>query len=434
MMSITKKPIGFRKLDFNYWYFVFIILMFGSGTKLFSNFDPRIQPFSFCLILFFLFGIFVKSRDQIEYGKLFLVLLFLIPWLIYHYFVDSSFQYGLYATFLLQFLIGFFAAFQFKEKILIYYEEIIVVLAILSLPFWVMECVIGTDLLSKFALFANPFDNGSSFIVYTTVDNSYLMADMYFGLARNAGFTWEAGRFASALVLAMASHIVTHNGIKWQSWEFQILVITLATTLSTTGYVSFLFLISVYYLFTSRIKLGTKLFSIILIGISISYIMSLPFMEEKIRENSNESKWVTSNIDRFDKLSSTSDNMLCVDRTEGLFLDWLNLQYKPILGTGLAHNDTYLYKYVADFITTSNGLLRPLSQLGLVLGIPFFILLFLGTKKLSKKYQYSGINIIFLMSIIVQYSYNFMFTSLFCSIICYCFVKDEKMQDSITNK
>lgn len=435
MMNLTEKLTGFRKLDFDYWYFVFIILMFGSGTKIFSNFDPRFQPFSFALLLFFLFGMMLKSRNQVEYSKLLIVIILLIPWFVYHFFVDTSFQYGLYATFLLQFLIGFFAAFHFKEKILVYYEEIVVTLALLSLPFWVMECMLGKELLSQFALFANPFDNGSSFIVYTTLEKVDFssVSNMYYGLARNAGFTWEPGRFASAIILAMASHIVTHRVIQWKSWSFIILLVTLATTLSTTGYASFLVLIGVHYLFSTQVKSGSRLISILLLGISVSYIMGLSFMEDKIRNNSNENNWQTNNIAVYDELSRTTDQIWCVDRAEGLYLDWLNLQYKPFLGTGLAHNDTYLYTHIAQNLTTSNGLLKPLSQLGLILGIPAFILLFIGTKRLSRKYHYFGLNIIFVITLVIQISYNFMFTSLFFSLMSYSLVMENKLQRIITN-
>lgn len=434
-MNIKEKLTGFRKLDFDYWYFVFIILMFGSGTKLFSKFDPRFQPFSFALLLFFLFGMMLKSRNQVEYSKLLIVLILLIPWFVYHFFVDTSFQYGLYATFLLQFLIGFFAAFHFKEKILVYYEEIIVTLAFLSLPFWVMESVFGNDWLSQFALFANPFDNGSSFIVYTTLEKVDFsnVSNMYYGLARNAGFTWEPGRFASAIILAMVSHIVTHRGIQWKSWNFIILLITLSTTLSTTGYISFFVLIGVHYLFSTQVKSGVRFLSVLLLGISVSYIMGLSFMDDKIRNNSNEDNWHTNNLVMYDELSRISDKIYCVDRVEGLFLDWLNLQYKPVLGTGLAHNDTYIYTHIAPNLTTANGLLRPLSQLGLILGIPAFILLFIGTKRLSKKYFYSGMNIIFVIALVIQISYNFMFTSLFFSLMSYCFVTENRLQRIIKN-
>ena len=427
-MNLKELLFGFKKLDFNYWFFVFVILMFGGGTKIFSNFDPRFQPFSFCMLLFFLLGIIVKSRNQVDYSILLLLLSFLFPWFIYHYYVDTSFQYGLYSIFFLQFLLGFFASFHYKGKLLVYFEKIVVTFAVLSLPFWIMECFFGKVWLAQFAPFDNPFDNGSSFIVYTTLErlDTSSRETFYYGLARNTGFTWEAGRFATALVLAMSSHIVTHNGIKWKSWRFHVLLIALATTLSTTGYACFIVLIGLHYLFTTKIHFGYRIFAILILCFFVSYIMGLSFMRNKIEYNINKTNWMTNNVTMYNEMSKKQDKIWCVDRTEGLFLDWLNLQYKPLLGTGLAHNDTYLYKFISKDLTTSNGLLRPLSQLGLIIGIPFFVMLMYGIRRLSSHFNYSGINIIFIITIVIQYSYNFMFTSLFIALMCCSFAKKQK--------
>ena len=145
-------------------------------------------------------------------------------------------------------------------------------------------------------------------------------------------------------------------------------------------------------------------------------------MQDKIIDSADTSNWYTEiNADWIQK----TDRIVTVDRTEGLYLDYLNLTYKPIMGTGLAMRETYLYKFISQNLTTSNGLLGPLSKLGLLLGVPFFILFFIGARKMSKCYSNSNTAMLFIVMIVFQYSYNFMFEIVIIAIAMYALVKEE---------
>ena len=420
MNNICKKITGFPKLNFDYCFFFWIVLMMGNGTKFINNFDPRTNLCFFILLLIAILVLWSKVRMSKEKYKWYAVFVVLTPWIVYHYVVDTAFEYGSYAQFVLKIFVGMVFAAYYKERLIEYFYKIVSLLSFISIPFWVVCVFLGEKTLSTFAPFEQWLGEGSSFIVYSTLEN--LSHSDKYELVRNTGFCWEPGRFATCIVFAMACYIISNKGqIKWKSWRWLSMLTALVTTQSTTGYVTFLILIIVHYIFTANTSLTKKAMMLIIIGLSISSIMNLPFMQEKIVANADSNTWITERTDV--QWVDDLDHAITVDRSEGIFLDYLNIQYKPIMGSGLSFKDTYLYKYISRNLTTSNGLTNPLSRLGLLIGIPFFILFFIGTKNISKFYSSSEIYLLFIAAMIMQYSYNFMFDIFFISLVFYSFNK-----------
>lgn len=420
MNNICKKITGFSKLNFDYCFFFWIVLMMGNSTNFINNFDPRTNLYFFILLLIAILGLWSKARMSKEKYKGYLVFAFLFPWVTYHYFVDTAFEYGSYAQFVLKIFVGLVFAAYYKERLIEYFYKIVSLLSFISIPFWVVCNILGEKTLATFAPFEQWLGEGSSFVVYSTLEN--LGHSDKYGLVRNTGFCWEPGRFATCIVFAMACYIISNRGqIKWKSWKWLSMVIALVSTQSTTGYVTFLILIVIHYIFTANASLLKKTIMLVVIGLSLSSIMSLPFMQEKIVDNADSKTWITERKDV--QWVDDLDHAITVDRSEGIFLDYLNIQYKPIMGSGLSFKDTYLYKYISRNLTTSNGLTNPLSRLGLLLGIPFFILFLFGTKNISKFYSSSEIYMLFIVAMIMQYSYNFMFDIFFFALTFYSFNK-----------
>lgn len=418
-MTKTEKYTGFKHLGFDYWVFFLLVLMMGRGTDFLSVFDPRLFPLSFLGLIITTCILAKKARNSSISINKFIVLIPIIAWTIYHYFEDYEFEYYSYSYFLIKVYIGCLVVQHYGARIIEYYGKIVALLAGISIPFWIVANIIGLDALASFAPFKHSLGAGSSFIIYVTLEK-YNMGDtsLLYALLRNAGFAWEPGRFASMVVLGMVCYIIQDEGkINWRKKEWLFMIVALLSTQSTTGYVSFLIMLGIHYLTTSNLSTSKRVLSIIMFFAFYFSVMNLPFMQEKIKDNADSETWVTEKGDY--SYIESEDIIVTVDRTEGIFLDYLNLQYKPILGTGLSHKDTYLYNFISQNLTTSNGLTNPLSRLGLLLGLPLFILFFIGTRKMSKEYSANDTMLLFTISMIFQYSYNFMFEIIILSFVLY---------------
>ena len=426
-ISIKEKITGFSHLNFDYWFFFFIVLMLGRSTAFICNLDPRTQPLSFIALMLTSFVLLRKTNNLGHSSNYVVVLLFFIPWVVYHYFEDTAFQYGSYAQLSIKLFVGLILAVHYKESLISYFWRIISLLCTISIPFWIIANIIGIQNLALFAPFDQWLGEGSSFLVYTTLenlDNTSDRAQMLYGsILRNPGFCWEPGRFASSIVLAMTCYIISNKGkIEWKSWAWLSMLVALITTQSTTGYVTFLIMMALHYMINVQVSFSKKLLNSIVMVVVISYALTLPFMQEKIMNNADENTWITQNYE--EGWIGKSDRVITVDRSEGLYLDFLNLQYKPIMGYGLAPVDSYVYNYLSQNLTTSNGLLSPLSKLGLLLGIPYFLLFYFGTRKISKKYSKNETYLMFVVAMIFQYSYNYMFEIFFFALALYAITKN----------
>lgn len=416
--SKKERLTGFTKLGFEYYFFFWVVLMIGNSTKFINSFDPRTHPFSFLFLIFCGIKLLNHTNRFNNTSNWRIVFVVLLPWIIYHYFVDYSFEYGTYAQFSIKIGIGLIFASFFKERLIEYYWKIIALLCLLSLPFWIISNIVGVQVIAKFAPFEQWLGEGSSFIIYNTLQNINVSDTLYSGIIRNSGFCWEPGRFATSIVFAMACCIINNgNSINWKSWQWIIMLVSLATTQSTTGYVAFLILILLYYMSNSYISLTKRLIGLSFLFVSFPILMSLPFMQNKIQSNVDSDSWLIERKEA--SWVEDADMALTVDRSEGVFLDYMNMLYKPVMGSGLSNKDTYLYNYISTNLTTSNGLTKPLSMLGLLIGIPFFIMFFVGLKKITKKYVSNQTNMLFIIAIVMQYSYNFMFDIFFLALICY---------------
>lgn len=407
-MTIIEKKTGFEKQGFDYFIFFFLILMMGKGTDFVSNFDPRFFPFSFIVIIA-VTGLLTK-KTRFFGGYISCIALFfpIICWVIYHFFEDYSFEYYSYSFLLLKIYIGFLVALIYGVKCIEYFAKIVSLLAGISIPFWIIANLIGVDGLSFFAPFNHSLGQGSSFLVYVTLDKFDMRGSAdYYTLVRSPGFAWEPGRFASIIVLAMVCLIITNKGkIHWKSKEWLSLILALFSTLSTTGYIAFFALLVLHYLFGSKLSSIKKVTVLLILSFLMCYIMTLPFMAEKMMHNADQDSWTTENTSSW---LNNRDQIYTVDRFEGLYLDYLDLQFKPILGCGLSHFDTYVSQNISDMLTTSNGIISPLAKFGLLLGLPYFALFFIGSKKLSDYYNYKNRYLLFSICAIFQFSYNFMF-------------------------
>jgi hypothetical protein len=193
--------------------------------------------------------------------------------------------------FLLKFILpGFLYCAVLKDKAIHYITKVIVHLAIISIPFYVLQLISG-DLVYGIGKFINlpphlpyPYTN---FIIFTYVPQHTI---------RNAGFSWEPGAFGFFLNMGLIMHLLTNNFTfdKKAKW----LVLAIVTTLSTTSFIALLVIVFLYF----RAN-GVKLITLIIFIGPLLFIMAfqLPFLLNKI---ASIYKSDTEDMERVDFLST----------------------------------------------------------------------------------------------------------------------------------
>lgn len=411
-----------------------MVLFLGDGSAIFHNYHPINNPIGF--IIYFLCGAYLCVKCDFYAGKsLIFTFLLILGWILYHYFVDREFEYISYGLLGLNLIMAYLLIRRYKFEILYYFERIVYWLACVSLIFWIINNLVGFEGLNSLA----PFDSSpmhiasesrGSFLFYTVGKLSeYDTEASVYGIIRNAGFAWESGRFSSILVFSLALYLVRlKNQISYK--RVLVYIISIITTLSTTGYVALLCLLLMHLLFVRNINRLIKSFLWVSLFCTIPYVYDLNFMGEKINKKINTENFLTN---RDMSWIAKSDGLFTVDRFEGIVLDGLNFVDSPWLGYGLSNKDSYVYREISPYIVTSNGVVKPMAQWGALLGIIFLLLYARATRYYCKLMQYRFSFVLLITTLIVSISYNFFNSVIFWSIaLCPLFLLDKELKSYIT--
>ncbi len=399
-----KKKINIKELFLSFtatWF----VLMLGRGAPLFASIDPRSTLVGTAFFFLILGGMYLYApRPKIS--RQFIILFTVASaFTAVHFIVDSDFQYFLYFQFLCFIFAGYLAARVFGTNLTHYVVKAVYRLSVIALAMWLIELAVSPTTLGKIAPFPNTYGkDGGSFLFYTVLDFKH-KSNYFMGLVRNSGFAWEPGRFASILAITLTLNTIRNKGkFSIRNRTNLVLSLALASTFSTTGYVAFFLLVGLNILSGKKISLSTKVISGVLVGLLAYGCFSLPFMSEKIKKTMDVTNFVSF---KDLKWLSSQEEMWTVDRAEGLFLDAINFSADPVFGYGLAHQDQFIYENLSEYLVTSNGLVKPLAQYGIVFWLPFIILFFKSTKKYSVQSGYRGKSILFIILLTVSVSYSF---------------------------
>lgn len=221
---------------------------------------------------------------------------------------------------------------------------------------------------------------------------------------RNCGCCWEPGRFSCILVIALYFYYERY-GLRNKTKEFYILIASLFTTMSTTGFIA-LFVLVFYILFKK--KRLNPLYWIPIIAVS-AYIWSMPFMSEKIENLSSNSEFENSlEIREWLVKNGKTENLYCPQRFEGMAFQWMNIQHmNPVFGDGHNYTKFYINKVLDYNIVVSEGILFQILCYGLILGLISYYYLFKSSKYWGKRYANNDIWLFFILFIVTNFSYNF---------------------------
>ena len=405
-MQIIYKDIRYTSSKF--WVFLFLVLMLGRGSSLVAQFDPRTNTVGTLLYMLCIVSMLSWKKINFRNYNPKIAIIFwgvLTTWLLGHLFIlDRGFNIMPYSIFMLHILAGILIIKTYNRSIVVYYEKVMVFLSVISIIGWGIESLgMSSLLLSSPILLENSAGvSDYSLIFYTLSVDPARSQELYGGIFRNSGCAWEPGLFSVMLCIAILFNIYQNKKIIFNK-RLTILIVALITTFSTTGYIVAIIIFACYYLFSKKISICKRIIYICLITFACINLYNLPFISEKISNNADTESFSTTDgaVEWYEK----EGRAFTVGRFEGIMLDYMNVQDKPIMGYGLMRESSYVYKKVSEAIITSNGIIKPIAQLGIILGVLMFILMYKSSVRLSNDFNFTVPWLLFAVIITGSISY-----------------------------
>lgn len=384
--------------------FLILVLFMGKGCNFFIDLDPRVNLVGTLLVIVPMVIIMLREKPySMNNTGFYMFILAYSGWLVYHIFTDQAYPTYQGLRILSLFIFGFIAARYYGFHIAEYFEYLVVRLTILALILWSIEISIGPEAMGAMAPFENRMHIYCKSFGLFSVITRFDASEYFLGLPRNCGFCWEAGQFASMLVLALTFHLLRTKEKFYKNKSFWILVVGLITTFSTTGFVTFGILLFFKTVFGNA-SFGKRIVYIAILASLYLVAMDLPFMREKIETQLDFTEFYTNSNNVY--IGETG--FRTVQRFEGMYLSWLNLTDSPLLGYGPNRDNSIVSKEFPMFII-SNGNINPLAMLGMLIGLPLFILFYRGSCRLNQFLGEDKKYIIFVVFMFFSVSYNYIF-------------------------
>lgn len=261
------------------------------------------------------------------------------------------------------------------------YEHIMVFFSVISLCLWGIA-VLLPGAVSLFRLFPETGYGNNVLYLFNWMDPA--KGQVYESLIRNAGCSWEPGRFAIMLIPAIVTNL-SREGITFRgNRNIIILLLALATTLSTTGY-GIVLLIYAIFLF-DRVNLKNIL-TLVFIALPLSlYIFSFDFMGGKLQDRASFQGLTRERMHniQYNAKRAGDEYLGSLDRFESAYFEWINFQQEPLLGYGRNTDNSWFRSKITKNFVLTGGLVKILSQYGLFVGLFLYSILFYSSVKISR--------------------------------------------------
>ena len=269
------------------------------------------------------------------------------------------------------------------------YEHIMVRLCIIALFLWSIA-VIYPGSATFFRGFPQTSLGRNVYSLFVWLDEAESGGAMvtYNGILRNAGCSWEPGRFSIMILLALYCNMA-RCGIKFRgNWSSIILLISLITTQSTTGYIGALVLYSIFAFKKFDVKYILVFFIII---VPIGYQLSkMEFMQEKIAEQldmDTNLRKLDESMDYVNKVKQSNEYVGSLSRFASIYFEIINIEHDPILGYGRNDGKSYFSQRISGNYVLTSGILKMFGQYGIPLGIILYIILFRSSAALGRDFH-----------------------------------------------
>jgi len=394
--NIVIRDISDKKSSKIDYFIVLLLILFSAyGNQIFKDIRNTIIPIIFVFILF------IKRKQKVykQESRIFLVFfLFILAYFLkYRGEFDFLFTFRLFSYISLAYCTLKLVGTRFFKI----YEDIIYYLAIISLPLFVIETINYNSLYTilrqvQSALLIPLADMNYANVIVFTLNK---------GIIRNCGFAWEPGAFSQFLSLAIILNLARTN-FNLTDKRFWIFVITVLTTLSTTGYLA-LSVIIVWVIYNKKMSLRFILIPVFII--SLITIYDLPFIHDKIVELASDP---VENFERKVSSSYRTGKALTLGRFQGLILSYKDFLNHPFIGYG-GHGELTFAAKNKIVVFSINGLGDWLAKYG---SIGFILMIYLYKKSfyyLAEMYNFKKPIILLGVLFVLGFSYGLLETHLF---------------------
>ncbi len=345
---------------------------------------PLLIPIVLTIILL------IRNPISFAHGKLWIIVGIMLSWSVavcykFQDFSPSNLSYYLFLIY------GIFIAFihirVFGRDLFPIFEHIMVVLSVISLVFWTIAVLVPSSS-GFFHLFPETSFGNNVLYLFNWMDPA--KGQMTGSLIRNAGCSWEPGRFAIMLIPAILINL-SRNGITFSdNKRIIILLMALLSTMSTTGY-SIVCLLYLIFLFSDVNSKRILSFGFILLPLSI-YLFSLDFMGKKIQDRANFEGLTRERMQdiNYNAKVHGDEYLSSLDRFESAYFEWINFQQEPILGYSRNADHSWFKQKISKNLELTGGLVKVLSQYGILIGVLLYILLFYSSYKIGRTSWYQN--------------------------------------------
>lgn len=377
---MTTKRSEIKPKLFDYVYMFIMIIYMGQATEETSRMVTGLSgnPIPFLIPIILTFYLWSKNRVPLFSRKLWGILSIYLIWM-----VLSLRKYGVYTTGELSYhffmvyalVVAYIQDYVYGYRLLILYEKVIVWICKITLFLWLISIIIP-GITNLFQLFPKTYLGSNVLYIFQWNGENF----------RNAGCSWEPGRYAVMLCLGIYCNLC-QRGIKFRSnpnlWW---LLISLGSTMSTTGFSVALVLFSLFVLKRIRFVTLCKFIGIML-PIAIGF-WQLDFMREKIvdkfEDAQNVNRW-RDNFEWHNKNTASGTTVSSIDRFEAMVFEGMNITADPLLGYSRNSDHSYFYKHWSKHHALAHGLLKVFGMYGLILGSIFYICLFKSSVTIARQ-------------------------------------------------
>jgi hypothetical protein len=338
-----------------------ILLILTSGTVYFS-----IEHGNVFLVLFFALSCILFVRYKKIHKKNLSVLLIIYVLLIANTLVNVNYKVDIET--LINFTIKLFFVMIFCSNVKLedfksMFINIIVVMCVSSLLWYGMSELLGISLPMQ------QLKNVKDITFFYTPYHTLGWATLFH---RNAGMFWEPGAYQIFINLALLFLFDQQNFNKRNKIKCSILMITLITTKSTTGYIIFaLVLVNCLNISSKKSKIkvskGTNIIVLVIAAaVAITTLLSNSVIIDKFNE----------------------ENQSFIIRQKDLFQSINIVKEKPLMGYGVLSDELFYKQKAREIGSNSNGILYFVEMIGIVGIILFSIILFRNSKYLFENVNY----------------------------------------------
>lgn len=318
-------------------------------------------------------------------------------------------------------------------KLLPIYENIMVLFCKIAIVGWLIGVLLPFSS-SFFRMFTETGYGNNVLYLFTWMDPA--KGQVYSGIPRNAGCTWEPGHFAIMITLAIFCNLC-QNGIKFRNNKnIWWLLVALATTQSTTGFFAALIIYSIFVIKKINLKY-VLLFTIVMIPL-IYGLMQLDFMGKKVTTKLTEAQDVTRMEEQFAWNAAKHEEgeyLGSIDRFDAMVFEWMNVIHDPVLGYSRNIEHSYFRTNITSNFVLANGLVKILGMFGLPLGLYFFYILYRSSLKMARDSNEQRLFSLFILLCLSAISYQILMKPIFTAFWLYGFFTNKNyIRTSIRKK